>query len=78
MEEKKGGLQKDDFDKRLDADGIEERKDIDTRRWKAEDNNGHIIGSHQASSGELNTQEERKKEDESELNKLDDRDKAER
>ena len=72
MEERKDAVDKRDADERLDANGLEERKDIDTRRWKAEDNEGHIIGSHQATSDDK-TREEGKGEDTSEYNKLDDR-----
>jgi hypothetical protein len=73
MEERKDAVDKRDADERLDANGLEERKDIDTRRWKAQDNNGHIIGSRQANSDE-HTEDEREREDTSEYNKLDDRD----
>jgi hypothetical protein len=47
----------------------------DTRRWKEQDNSGHLIGSRQQGSSEDVTEELRKKEDQddSELNKLDDR-----
>ena len=47
----------------------------DTRRWKEQDNSGHLTGSRQQGSSENITEELRKKEDQddSELNKLDDR-----
>ncbi|HSU49748.1 MAG TPA: hypothetical protein VLJ41_04140 [Segetibacter sp.] len=46
---------------------------VDTRRFEAEDDNGHIIGSRQANSNEQDTMEQRKQEDDNEYNKLDDR-----
>lgn len=56
---------------RLDANEKEERRDIDTRRWKATDNEGHIPGSNQS---KLNEQEAREAEDnDSKLNQLDNR-----
>jgi len=47
----------------------------DTRRFEEEDNSGHIIGSRQQGSSANISEEIRKKEDQdnSELNKLDDR-----
>ncbi|MCW3081944.1 hypothetical protein [Segetibacter sp.] len=46
---------------------------VDTKRFEAQDNSGHIKGSRQASSDEQATEERRKQEDNSEYNKLDDR-----
>ena len=48
---------------------------VDTRRFEAEDDAGHLIGSHQAGSSDANMKKEREaeKNDRSELNKLDDR-----
>lgn len=45
----------------------------DTRRYEAEDDAGHIKGSHQAGSSDENMKKERKEEerDNSDLNKLD-------
>lgn len=45
----------------------------DTRRFEAEDDNGHLKGSRQANSNEQDVEEQRKLEDTSETNKLDDR-----
>ncbi|HEX8462936.1 MAG TPA: hypothetical protein VF623_15990 [Segetibacter sp.] len=54
---------------------VDDGKRPDTRRWQEQDNSGHLIGSRQQGSSENITEELRKKEDEdnSELNKLDDR-----
>jgi hypothetical protein len=59
--------------KRLDGNGQEERKDVETRRFEAEDNEGHIRGSKQA---EFNEERVRSSEenDKSDLNTLDNRD----
>ena len=46
---------------------------VDTRRFEAEDDNGHLTGSRQANSNEQDTKEQRALEDNSEYNKLDDR-----
>lgn len=46
---------------------------VDTKRFEAQDNNGHIKGSRLANSNEQETDEQRKQEDNSEYNKLDDR-----
>ena len=46
---------------------------VDTKRYEAQDNNGHIKGSRQANSNEQDTMEQRKQEDDNEYNKLDDR-----
>jgi hypothetical protein len=45
----------------------------DTRRYEAQDDSGHITGSHQAGSSHENMKKEREAEaeDDSELNKLD-------
>lgn len=47
----------------------------DTRRYEAQDNEGHLKGSHQAGSSHENMKKEREEEnkDESTLNKLDER-----
>ena len=46
---------------------------VDTKRFEAQDNNGHLKGSRQANSNEQDTEEQRKQEDTIEYNKLDDR-----
>jgi len=66
MDDKNNSINRDHADERLDANGQGERKDVDTRRWKAQDNEGHIIGSHQASSNEQKVQEENREQDASE------------
>jgi len=60
------------MEKRLDGNEKEERRDIDTRRFEAEDNEGHSRGSKQA---EFNEERVRSSEDndKSDLNKLDNR-----
>jgi hypothetical protein len=72
MEERKD-TGRTDFDERLDGNEMEERKDVDTRRWEVEDDNGHLVGSRQANSNEQDTEEQRKQEDTNEYNQLDDR-----
>lgn len=56
-------------------ENVEKVNQPDTRRYEAEDDSGHIIGSHQAGSSDANMRKEREaeKNDESALNKLDDR-----
>ncbi len=48
---------------------------VDTRRYEAQDNSGHIKGSHQATDNEQEIEALRKKDDEDQggYNKLDDR-----
>jgi hypothetical protein len=46
---------------------------VDTKRFEAQDNNGHIKGSRQANSNEQDIEEQRAQEDTSDYNKLDDR-----
>lgn len=60
--------------KRVDGNQFEESRGHDTRRWQGTNNQGHIPGSKLAQSGEQQSEELRKKEDESGLNQLDDRD----
>jgi hypothetical protein len=59
--------------KRNDASGRTENKDKDTRRFLAEDNEGHIKGSKQAEFNEQRAQEAEDN-DKSDLNKWDNRD----
>jgi hypothetical protein len=59
--------------KRTDASGRTENKDKDTRRFQAEDNEGHIKGSKQAEFNEQRAQEAEDN-DKSDLNKWDNRD----
>ena len=59
--------------KRLDGNEIEENKDVDTRRFEAEDNEGHLKGSNQAHFDEQKARQA-EDDDKSELNKKDDRD----
>ena len=56
-------------------DNVDKIKQADTRRFQGEDNAGHIKGSRQAGNDEQSIEEIRKNEDSdnSELNKLDDR-----
>ena len=44
---------------------------VDTKRFEAQDNSGHIKGSRQEGSSEQETEELRKQKDNSEYNKLD-------
>jgi hypothetical protein len=46
---------------------------VDTKRFEAQDNNGHIKGSRQANSNDQDLEEQRRQEDNSDYNKLDDR-----
>lgn len=56
-------------------DNVQKVNRPDTRRYVAQDDAGHIIGSHQAGSSDENMKKEREAEenDNSALNKLDDR-----
>lgn len=56
-------------------DNVQKVNPPDTRRFEAEDDAGHIRGSHQAGSSDENMRKEREAEekDNSALNKLDDR-----
>ncbi len=63
------------MDKRLDGNEQEERKDIDTRRYQAQDNEGHIQGSKQSEFNERQAQEA-EDDDKSKLNYLDNREEA--
>jgi hypothetical protein len=57
---------------RLDANEKEERRDIDTRRWQATDNEGHLPGTNQSKFNEQKVREAEDN-DNSKLNYLDDR-----
>lgn len=59
--------------KRLDGNEIEENKDVDTRRYEAEDNEGHLQGSSLSHFNEKKAQEAEDN-DKSDLNKWDNRD----
>jgi hypothetical protein len=61
-----------DDPKRLDGNGQEENKDVDTRRWMAEDNEGHLKGSNLSRFNEKAAREAEDN-DRSRLNKLDNR-----
>ena len=61
------------MDNRKDGNGVEDRHDMDTRRFEGEDNEGHFPGSKLAENKNRPIEEMRKLEDDSELNKLDDR-----
>jgi len=54
-------------------DNVQKVNPPDTRRFEAEDDEGHIIGSHQAGSSFENMKKEREKDekDKSRLNELD-------
>jgi len=61
------------MDNRKNDDAVKKIRSVDTRRFEAEDDNGHMIGSNQANSNERDTKALRQKEDESSYNKLDQR-----
>jgi hypothetical protein len=46
---------------------------VDTRRYEAQDNNGHIKGSRQEKSNGQNTEQQRQQEDNNEYNQPDKR-----
>ena len=56
-------------------DNVQKVNRPDTRRWEAQDDEGHLLGSHQAGSSFESMKKEREKDekDESPLNKLDSR-----
>jgi len=56
-------------------DNIEKIRISDTKAYEAQDDSGHLKGSHQAGSSHENMRKEREEEvnDNSSLNKLDDR-----
>jgi hypothetical protein len=43
MEERKDAVDKRGADERLDANGLEQQKDIDTLGWQVQDKNAHIM-----------------------------------
>ena len=59
--------------RRLDGNEKEENKDVDTRRFEAEDNEGHLKGSNLANFNEQKAREAEDN-DKSNLNKWDNRD----
>lgn len=59
--------------KKLDGNGVEESRDLDTRRWQEQNNNGHQKGSRLDNANERSTEELREAEDKSDYNKLDSR-----
>ena len=58
--------------KRLDGNEMEESKDVDTRRFEAEDNEGHLPGSNLSHFDEKKAREAEDN-DKSRLNKWDNR-----
>ncbi len=61
------------MDNRKDGNQVEESHDKDTRRFQGTDNEGHFGGSKLAENNTTPIEELRAAEDNSELNKLDDR-----
>jgi hypothetical protein len=43
MEERDDAVKKRGADERLDANGLEQQKDIDTLGWQVQDKNAHIM-----------------------------------
>jgi hypothetical protein len=59
--------------KRLDGNEMEENKDVDTRRYEAEDDEGHLQGSNLSHFNDRKARDEEDN-DKSKLNKWDNRD----